>query len=245
MFYSIIGSGKRYTALVAPGSTQLHYTKDHPLIQLLIPHCWRIFSLELPGHSISNETQREHLSIEFALNKIKNDLNEIKYKIKGRILLIGYSIGGLFFLKILNEIYKEFPDFQAIFIGCGLKMTEMQNKVVERFFSVNFYKKLGWENLMINQHGPNWEKLVEKISEWLRPNSELFLTVNEIDFLLKHEKKIFFILAKRDQPFSESDINLNNEIQFTLKIVKGDHFSYFSPRVALPEITDIISIILT
>jgi hypothetical protein len=234
MILNINGNGKDLYAVVGPGSTQLVFDESHPIIKVLVNCCKEIYSFDLPGHGTDQLKEDQILSIDKAIEQLYLTLeSKIKYK---RIILVGFSLGGLMLLKLWKKLVTISTDIYGCFIGCGFKIDASNRQNVQNFFSPEFYSKFGWEGLMLKIHGKTWKTLLANIKSWLQPNSYLFLTIDEINHLMENKEKIVFILAKKDQSFTINAINFDNMFDFNIKIIKGDHFSYFSPRVGLPEL---------
>jgi hypothetical protein len=235
---SIKGKGKDLYALVGPGSTQLRYQESHPIIQILMEYCREVYSFDLPGHGINQIKEGQSIQIDEALDQM---FLTFKEKIQNKkLILVGFSLGGLILLKLWKKIALVSSNIFGCFLGCGFKIDASNREKVEHFFSPNIYSKFGWEEFMLENHGKEWKTLLFNIKEWLQPYSNIFLSISEINEILGYREKILFILSKRDQSFSINAINYGNMFNFKVNIVRGDHFSYFSPRVGLKEVKKIL-----
>ncbi|MHA1992538.1 MAG: hypothetical protein ACW981_02815 [Candidatus Hodarchaeales archaeon] len=236
MIFTIAGNGKDMYAIVGPGSTQLAYNETHPIIEMLSIHCEEIYSFDLPGHGIGQLKENQRIGINKAIEQLYLD---IEPKIRNKsVILVGFSLGGLMLLKLWKSLVIISKEIHAYFIGCGFKIDPSNRQKVQKFFTPEFYTKHGWEDLMLKNHGKTWKTLLANINIWLQPKSDLFLSIEEINNIMSHKEKILFILTRRDQSFTVNAINFENMFDFRIKMIKGDHFSYFSPRVGLNEVKE-------
>ena len=225
MIFHYNGYGTSITAIVVHGSVQAYFDENHRLIKLLKEYCKEILSIVLPGHghNVGIDDDFESLSAETAVTRFRNEiLVEIVDK---RVVFIGYSIGGLFGLKIWTNLVNSCKTLSGIFIGCALRINPGNFSVVQQFFSPEFFEKLQWDMLTKKIHGEKWKLLVITVAKWLNPDSQLFLTPLELEKLESSKDSIYFILGNSDQPFSSKDIYFAGN--YPVLPVECDHFGYF------------------
>jgi hypothetical protein len=174
MIFTISGKGKDLYAVVGPGSTQLSYKETHPIIKILTIHCKEIYSFDLPGHGKGQLKENERIRIDKAIEQLYLDI-ESKIRSK-KIILVGFSLGGLMLLKLWNKISTISAQIYSCFIGCGFKIEASNRQKVDKFFTPEFYSKYGWEDMMVKNHGETWKTVLANINLWLQPNSNLFLS---------------------------------------------------------------------
>lgn len=227
------------SVLVCHGSMQTKFDQFHPLVQYFQKMFKTVYSMELPGHG----SQRQYDDVS-TLTPV--DLVDIMFKEidstcpRQKLFITSYSVSGLLFIKMWEKLLMRNSDLKGIFIGTGITIRATSKLLITRFFSEEMYLKLGWENIMIRQHGPNWRKTIKMINNWFQGDLDILPTDHEIEILFKENEKknIFFILGTKDQPFKKEDI-LNSH-NFTLYEVDGDHFGYFVFKKAWPEVNAII-----
>jgi aspartyl/asparaginyl-tRNA synthetase len=143
-------------------------------------------------------------------------------------------------MKMWERLYNRNKDLKGIFIGTAIKIRSETSSLIRRFFSEEMYIRLGWENIMIRQHGPNWKKTIRLINTWFQEDSSIFPNEQEIEFLIQQDKEnnIQFIIGKQDQPFKKEDIIRQHN--FSVIEIEGDHFSYFVIKKSWPLVKKII-----
>ena len=236
------GQAKSYptiSVLVCHGSMQLKFDQFHPLVQYYQKHFKTVFSLELPGHG----SQRHFKDVS---NLTPSNLVELLFKEidstcpTENLFITSYSVSGMLFMKMWGKLLIRNPDLKGIFIGTAITVRSESKLLITRFFSEQMYLKLGWENIMIRQHGPNWRNTIRMINNWFQGNLDILPSADELQVLIQENDKnnIFFILGTKDQPFQKEDIlNIHN---FTLFEVEGDHFGYFVFKKAWPEVEKLL-----
>ena len=227
------------TVLVCHGSMQIKFDPFHPLVQYYQIRFKAVYSMELPGHGSQRNyenvsTLTPHELIEIMYHEIDSTCP------KEKLFITSYSVSGMLFMKMWQRLCTRNKDLKGIFIGTAITIKPETKSLITRFFSEETYTKLGWENIMIRQHGPNWRNTIRMINNWFKGNLDILPTKEETDFLIKQdqEKKIFFLLGTKDQPFKKEDII--NDYKFTLYEVEGDHFGYFVFKRAWPQVNKII-----
>ena len=236
-------SGQNQTSdisvLVCHGSMQTKFDQFHPLIQFYRKKFKTVYSMELPGHG----SQRQYEDVSTLTPQA---LTNIMYKEidsicpRQHLFITSYSVSGMLFMKMWGRLLARNSDLKGIFIGTGITVRPESKSLITRFFSEEMYVKLGWENIMIRQHGPNWRNTIKMINNWFQGNLDILPTKDELQFLIDENAKqhIFFILGSKDQPFKKEDV-LNSH-NFTLYEVDGDHFGYFVFKKAWSEVNGII-----
>ena len=227
------------SVLVCHGSMQMKFDQFHPLVQYYQKKFNTVYSIELPGHG----SQRDYEDVS---SFSPQDVIEILYKEidstcpTEHLLITSYSISAMLFIKMWKRLCNRNKDLKGIFIGTAITIKPETKSLITGFFSEEMYLRLGWENIMIRQHGPNWKKTIKMINNWFNGNLQILPTPEETNFLIKQEQaqNIFFILGKKDQPFKKDDIL--SVYNFTLYEVEGDHFGYFVIKRSWPEVEKIL-----
>ena len=235
--YSGENQSTNLTALVCHGSMQVKFDQFHPLVQYYQKLCKTVYSIELPGHGSQRDI--DDVSTLTPQNLIDLLYHEIDSTCPTENLFItSYSISGMLFMKMWQKLVSRNKDLKGIFIGTAMKVSPESKSLITRFFNEETYLKLGWENIMIRQHGPKWKNTIKMINNWFRGNLDILPTQEEIDFLVSENQKehIFFILGTKDQPFKKEDILK----EFTLYEVDSDHFGYFIIKRAWPEVNKLL-----
>ena len=242
MIFHYNGEGTTITAVVVHGSVQTYYDEHHRLIKLLKKYCKEILSIVLPGHgsSVGSIEDPKSLSVEISLSRFRTELlTEITAK---KVVFVGYSIGGLFGLKIWPDLARTCTMIYGIFIGCGLRIHPEHASLIKQFFSPEFFETIHWDTLTQQHHGATWKALVLTVAQWLNSDSKLFLTTNELESLQTYEHTISFILGDSDQPFSSEYIFFAGN--YTVLPVECDHFGYFFHHGAWPQVENYLKEIL-
>lgn len=227
-----------YSFLVISGAMQVRYDQFHPLVQLLRSY-GDVYSLGLPGHGQERDLLLNHndQSFQAALSNLFSVID--RDCPRDHLIIIAYSIASIMSIKLLPRLLQRNPDIKLIFIASAFKIRPESSKLIKLFFNTSTYKKLGWETMMIKQHGPTWTKTVALIHSWFSQESEMMTTEEEIDLCRAYKDKMLFIIGDRDQPFNKADI-LNYGNEFTVKEVSGDHFGYFLLKKSWPEVEKIL-----
>lgn len=237
--YSGQNQSSPISVIVCHGSMQMRFDQFHPLVQYYQKKVQTVYSMELPGHG--SQRDYEDVSTLSALDVIEILYKEIDETCPTEHLFItSYSVSGMLFIKMWERLCQRNKDLKGIFIGTPLTIRPESKTLITNFFSEKIYIKLGWENLMIRQHGTNWRKTIRMINNWFNGNLEILPTQEEKNFMIKQdqEKNIFFIIGKKDQPFKKEDIL--SVYDFTLYEVEGDHFGYFVIKKSWPEVEKIL-----
>lgn len=232
-----------FTVLVCHGSMQTKFDQFHPLVQFYQSFCKTVYSIELPGHG----SQRQYddvstLTVQEILDLLYNAIDTTCPR--ENMFITSYSVSGMLFMKLWERLYNRNNDLKGIFIGTAIKFKPETVPMIKRFFSEETYIKLGWENIMIRQHGPNWKNTIRMTNHWFQEDSAILPTQHEIGFLIQQNdlRNIFFILGKKDQPFKKEDIT--GVHQFNLYEIEGDHFSYFVIKKSWPIVKELLTKIL-
>lgn len=246
MITSYVGKDQSYndfSVLVCHGSMQMKFDQFHPLVQFYQSIFKTVYSLELPGHGSQQQyNDVSQLSVE--------EITDIIFKAidstcpHDHLFITSYSVSGMLFIKLWQRLCARNPDLKGIFIGTAITFRPETRDLINRFFSEQTYIKLGWENIMIRQHGPNWKKTIKMINNWFREGYGILPSQQEIEFLIKQNdlNNVFFILGRQDQPFKKEDIV--NVHQFNLYEIDGDHFSYFVIKKSWPSVKGLLEQIL-
>ena len=231
------------SVLVCHGSMQIKFDKFHPLVQYYQSICKAVYSVELPGHGSQRQFDDVNtLTVQKILDLIYNAIDSTCPR--ENMFITSYSVSGMLFMKLWERLYSRNNDLKGIFIGTAIRFKPETSSMIKRFFSEQTYIKLGWENIMIRQHGVNWKKTIRMINNWFQEDSVIFPNQHEIDFLIQQNilRNIFFILGKQDQPFKKEDIT--SVYQFNLYEIEGDHFSYFVIKKSWPMVKELLTKIL-
>lgn len=225
------------TVIVCHGSMQPKFDQFHPLVQFYQSICKTVYSVELPGHGSQRQFDDvSTLTVQEILDLIYNAIDSTCPR--ENMFITSYSVSGMLFMKLWERLYNRNNDLKGIFIGTAIRFKTETSSMIKRFFSEQTYIKLGWENIMIRQHGPNWKKTIKMINNWFQEDSDILPNQQEINFLIHQNdlRNIFFILGKQDQPFKKEDISSVH--QFNLYEIDGDHFSYFVIKKSWPLVKE-------
>lgn len=228
------GNGSSFDCvIVAHGSTETAYNEDHPLINFLLGYTKTVYSLDLPGHGSLQLREASPLTFNEAFEQLVTLL--LPYVTQKRVLFVGFSLGGLFGIKLSTSLERFTNTWAGIYIGAALRISTHSEEHILQFFEESSYEEMGWANQIQKHHGPHWRELLATLRSWLQVNSFLRPTSHELHRI--REGKHYFILAERDQAFSREDILYAEtpEAPIPLYIVKGHHFTYFHPKVGWPQ----------
>lgn len=227
------------SALVVHGSMQMKFDQFHPLVQYYQKKCNTVYSIELPGHGSQRDYEDvSRLTPQDVIEILFNEIDKICPT--DHLLITSYSVSAMLFMKMWERLCNRNKDLKGIFIGTAITIKPETKSLITGFFSEEMYLKLGWENIMIRQHGPNWRKTIKMINNWFNDPLDILPTPEETIFLIKQDQQnnLFFILGKKDQPFKKEDILQDHN--FTLYEVEGDHFGYFVIKKSWLEVEKIL-----
>jgi hypothetical protein len=232
IFYHEFEGNPKYDqiVIVMPGSTQLAYDKNHVLIKKLIISFSKVYSLDLPGHGKMAIKSENILNFNDEFEKLSKAL--IPIITDQNVCFVGYSIGGLIGIKLQSILTRFSQNYTGIYIGSGLRISEVAAPRIQNFFSEGSFQAFGWKDLMERDHGKYWRYLLKTLTEWLKPNSYLHPNDHELEKITRESH--FFILAKKDQSFKIDDIRYafqTHNREPRIYEVKGDHFTYFHEKV--------------
>ncbi len=224
------------TVFLLHGSTQLYFSKNHPLVILLEQFPFNVVSLELPGHGES--PFKKKVMVNELISTFTNEMKQIAQN-WNEMALIGYSLGGSLAFKYLEQQQKQ-PTF-IITLGTGFALDEEERELIRMFFSDSFFESVGWKDAMLRAHR-NWNDLIISMADWyhldtpLLPNLEV-LKQSEIPILSLLGDQDEPFPAKKNQPFTR---NINNIYFQTIRDCA--HFDYFAK--AWPQVQEHISLFL-
>lgn len=226
-------SGKRkngWNAVIAHGSTQFRTDLEQPLGRFVSRYVQIVYLVDLPGHGNLQLTQPTVTSLDAALQQMKEQLLPlISHK---KVFYIGYSLGGLLGVKLIEFLDTKSIDFIGFFIGTGLRITKKSSKKIQMFFSEEYFKSAGWIKLIEQHHGKYWQFLLQSLNEWLSDKSDIVLQPEK--FQLLKTKIVYFVLGDRDQPFALEDLTYAGISEQQIIKISCDHFGYFHPKIGWP-----------
>jgi hypothetical protein len=228
-----------FSFLVISGAMQVRYDQFHPLVEYISENWGTVYSLGLPGHGDESDfiNKSPDQSLNAAVDLMYYYIDN--YVPKDNLIIISYSIGSLITIKLLSRMLHRNESVKLILIGSGLRIRNESTKLITGFFNEKTYLKLGWEDLMIRQHGKDWVKTVKLIDSWMHPSSGISPNKEELEILKENKSNIIWIIAENDQPFKTSDVKGISK-DFEVRTVNYDHFSYFLKKKAWPEVKQII-----
>eukprot|EP01119_Soliformovum_irregulare_P008842 TRINITY_DN2194_c0_g1_i2.p1 TRINITY_DN2194_c0_g1~~TRINITY_DN2194_c0_g1_i2.p1 ORF type:complete len:203 (-),score=36.12 TRINITY_DN2194_c0_g1_i2:3-611(-) len=163
---------------------------------------------------------------------------EVMPLIKGKkVILVGYSTGGMLMMKHLEYFRKEGMDPRSfgIFIGVSPHPDPSLLDGIYHFWTPDTMKQTGKDKVMKKLHGTRWEELMIEIRSWFIIESSLWLNERECQ-LLFNDPSMFLILGEKDEPFAPQ-IHLSGNCicridpavaSSRIAVVPSGHFTYFS-----------------
>jgi len=227
-----------HSFLVIAGAMQVRYDQFHPLVQFLRMY-GDVYSMGLPGHGQERDffLNLDDHSFHRVLNFIYTAIDQVCPR--NNVTIVAYSLASIMVLKLFPRLVKRNPDIRLILIASTLRVRLESSKLIGTFFNTSTYKKLGWERIMVKQHGETWENTLTLVNTWFSEGANIDISDDDLAFLRSFHDKMLFIIVDRDQPFNKADI-LDYGSNFAVKEVSGDHFGYFLQAKTWPEVKQLI-----
>jgi len=214
------------------------FHRDHPVVRFLfgINGMRKVVSIQQPNHG-KTEKREDLINTSNAMQVVRDEvlrhLNSFKGETPPKVVFIGYSVGGMFSMKIFTQFIVENliqKDSLIILIGCSFSAKTNYRQMLG-FWTPEDFEARESQGSMTKFHGEEWRTTVISVRTWLLEGGPLYLTAEECEIFLR--QKVYFILGMDGEVFDLQDILFRMNKDQAAKIVftiPCDHFSYFSPQ---------------
>ena len=216
---------ERKSILFLNGGGQIHITRHQKIARYFENTDYNLISIELPGHGKSSF---DHILTEDEfISHLKSEFTKLikEYDIKIQ-LMIGFSLGGLVTLKMIEE--NLFPIPAAIVFGCGFDVDDTRAKTFEYYTSEQFFIDQNWQPIMMKNHGDGWQNLLLSLKDFLYPGCPLFTQPSK----LPPETFILLILGENEELFDYTyNSKLSKDYNIDVKLLpSASHFEYTTTK---------------
>lgn len=217
---------ERKCILFLNGGGQIHITKHQKIARYFEDADYNLVSVELPGHGKSSF---DHVLIEDEfINHLKSEFTKLITENGIKIqVMVGFSLGGLITLKMVEENLFHIPT--AIVFGCGFDVDPTRAKTFEYYTSEQFFIDQNWKPIMMKNHGEGMQNLLLSLKDFLYPGCPLFTHPSK----LPSDTFILLILGENEELFDYSyNSELSKGYNIDVKLLpNASHFEYTTTKV--------------
>lgn len=230
--------------LVHGGGGQIWNIKSKPYKYLSsLKICSTIYSIAIPCHgkeNIPSDPAIHHGTTIQHLKQFSNTLSELPIDDK-KIILICFSLGASFIIKLWNKIIKPRIDYNKsvlIIIGCTPWIQQNKHhkhsKIWYHLWTPNIIKALKMDKRFEKIHGSNWNKMALSVRQWFWENDLIFNDENQCQQFI-NDDRVFYIIGEYENVYPGHCLfylmtikDKETRIAKHVTLIPCGHFTYFN-----------------